>query len=288
MKKIVPPPMRKSVLLKAKMKALAAKLKEPVKSAIAILLVASSIGYVSLKAPEIHGHFLRQKVGSKVYKIQGRLDGGGGTGFSVEAASGQTYIVTNSHVCTGALTQSEDKTSLLVVSDGGRVQRRKIIENSDFTDLCLLEGLPSGSGLSLGSEAGMGEKAYVVGHPRLRPMSVSSGEVVGLEDIKIMDHIMRGHPFLDQMLPPEMLGDKCDMPKNEIYTIEDTPIGPVQLCLDVTKGAQMTTIIIHPGNSGSPMVDAFGRVEGVAFASDGTNWGYAVSLADLKKFLSRY
>jgi len=287
-KEIVPPPMRKSVLLKMKLKAMLPKAKEIAMTALSVMLIGGSLGYLCLKAPEIHGQFLRHYVGQHVYKIQGRLDGGGGTGFAVEAKSGITYIVTNSHVCEGALGQSEDKTSLLVVSDDGKVLRRKIIENSDFTDLCLLEGLPGEHGLSLGSEAGLGEKAYVVGHPRLRPLSVSSGEVVGKQDVQIMDGVMKGNPFLDQMVPPEMLKDKCDLPKNEIVTIPETPFGPVSLCLNVTKAAQMTTIVIHPGNSGSPMVDMFGRVEGVAFASDGTSWGYAVSLADLQKFLSRY
>lgn len=287
-KKLVPPPMKKSVLLKLKLQRLLPKAKELALSALSIILVVGSLGYLVIKAPEIHGMYLRSAVGEKVYMIKGKLNGGGGTGFAVQAPSGQSYIVTNSHVCEGALEQSEDKQSLLVVKDDGSVMRRRIIENSDFTDLCLLEGMPGVDGLSLGSEAGLGQTSYVVGHPRLRPMSVSKGEIVGREDVQILSYILPGNDFLDAFAPQLVKDGKCDLPKNQLLEIPETPIGPIKLCLNVTKAASMTTIVIFPGNSGSPMVDMFGRVQGVAFASDGTNWGLSVSLADLQKFISRY
>lgn len=286
-KKITPPPMKRSVLLKLKLRSLLSRSKQLAISALSIALILGSASYIVLKAPEIHGIYLRETVGAKSYKIQGRLNGGGGTGFAMKAASGQTYIVTNSHVCEGALSQSEDKTSLLVVKDDGTSIRRRIIENSDFTDLCLLEGLPGVEGLSLGSEPILGETSYIVGHPRLRPLSVSKGEIVGRQDVEILDYILPGNPLIDMMAPHMVKDLKCDLPKNQLVEL-DTEIGHVRICLNVTKSSYMSTILIFPGNSGSPMVDMWGRVQGVAFASDGTSWGYVVSLADLTKFLSRY
>lgn len=287
-KNIVPPPMKKSVLLKLKLQRLLPKAKELALSILSISMIAGSLGYLTVKAPEIHGMYLRHVVGSKTYMIKGNLLGGGGTGFAVKAASGITYIVTNSHVCEGALTQSEDKTSLLVVDDEGHSMRRRIIENSDFTDLCVLEDLPGVDGLTLGDEPGLGEHTYIVGHPRLRPLSVSTGEVVGRQNVEILAYILPGNPIIDTMAPPGLVKDlKCDLPKNELLQA-DTPFGPVSICLNVTRNATMTTVVIFPGNSGSPMTDWLGRVNGVAFASDGTNWALSVSLADLRKFLSRY
>lgn len=85
---------------------------------------------------------------------------------------------------------------------------------------------------------------------------------------------------------------KCDMPKNQLV---DVPLPPemggitLHICFVITKGAYMTSVEIFPGNSGSPVVDYWGRVIGVAFAADGRdNKGDLVSLEDLKDFLARY
>lgn len=286
-KNIVPPPMKKSVLLKLKLKKLLPTIKEAAKGILSLALIIGSLGYLIVKGPEIHGMYLREAVGQKVYMIKGNLKGGGGTGFAVKAPSGQSYIVTNAHVCEGALEQSEDKSSLLVINENGTM-RRRIIEKSDFTDLCLLEGMPGVNGLTLGSEPGIGETVAVVGHPRLRPLSLSRGEIVGATDVEILAYIMKGNPFIDAFAPPGLVKDlKCDLPKNKLETA-DTLFGPISVCLEITKNAYMSTAVIFPGNSGSPVVDFWGRVEGVAFASDGTNWALIVSLKDLKQFISRY
>ena len=80
---------------------------------------------------------------------------------------------------------------------------------------------------------------------------------------------------------------KCSERKN---SIQDVDLGfiVVRACFNVTKDAYMSTIIIYPGNSGSPVVSSTGSVVGVAFASDHTNWAYIVSLKDLKEFLKTY
>ena len=239
--------------------------------------------FASIRLPDAHNAFLRHKVGSKTFMIKGSKNGGGGTGFQVTAPSGQNYIMTNSHVCEGALTQSQSKDSLIVMDDSGNSIRRKILENSDFTDLCLLEGLPGVEGLKLANRGpSLGDTEYIVGHPLLRPLSVSHGEVVGLKDVKIP--IGQINSLEDEL--------KCDLPKNEIANIEVEIFGtvkvPFRLCLNVTKSSFMTTVLIFPGNSGSPMVNMYGEVTGVAFAADATNWAYAVSLKDVRRLLLLY
>jgi S1-C subfamily serine protease len=252
-------------------------------TALVVIAITTVLSVGIIKIPEIHRSYLRHKVGSKTFMIKGKKDGGGGTGFQILAPSGQTYVMTNSHVCEGALTQSEDKDSLIVEDNDGNSIRRRVLENSDFTDLCLLEGMPGVEGLKLAKTPVMlGDTEYIVGHPLLRPLSVSDGEIVGLKDVKI--------PTAQINTPEEE--QKCSLPKNEVVSLEMDFYGivkmPLKLCLNVTKAALMTTVIIFPGNSGSPMVNAYGEVTGVAFAADATSWGYAVSLRDVRRMLLLY
>lgn len=252
-------------------------------TALVVIAITTVLSVGIIKIPEIHRSYLRHKVGSKTFMIKGKKDGGGGTGFQILAPSGQTYVMTNSHVCEGALTQSEDKDSLIVEDNDGNSIRRRVLENSDFTDLCLLEGMPGVEGLKLAKTPVMlGDTEYIVGHPLLRPLSVSDGEIVGLKDVKI--------PTAQINTPEEEL--RCSLPKNEVVSLEVDLYGivkmPLKLCLNVTKAALMTTVLIFPGNSGSPMVNAYGEVTGVAFAADATSWGYAVSLRDVRRMLLLY
>jgi len=257
-------------------------------SVTAIVLVFLCL---SIESPEIYGKYLRNKVGEKTYMIKGHpTKGGGGTGFAVQAPSGVSYIVTNSHVCEGVKGMTADKNSVYVVNNEGAMLR-KIIVISDESDLCLIEGLPDVDGLKVsGSEPGLGEFVTVVGHPHLRPLSISRSEIVGVQDVEILGYFMKSGNAVQDLLTQAEDG-KCDMPKNKIIEADvESFIGPMHLkiCLIITKAAYMSTAVIYPGNSGSPVVNWVGRVIGVAFASDSTNWAYIVSLNDLNDFLRRY
>ena len=260
-----------------------------------LLLCAGSLIFMVAKAPEFHAYYLRAKVGSRAYRIKVEPDnGGGGTGFQVTAPSGTNYIVTNSHVC--KYIQEHDSAAnaqtVVVVDDAGNWIRRRIIANSDQSDLCLVEGAPGIDGLSLGSEPKVGDHVTIVGHPHLRPTTLSSGEVIGSEDTQLLDYIMsvKDNLLLAFMLPTK--DGKCDLPMNEIKTVP-VPLndggGEVQLCLVNITGVYLTSVVIYSGNSGSPMVDFYGRVVGVAFAADDRdNYASVISLSDLKTFLAKY
>jgi len=286
--------------LKERAKSLACKLipsKNTIIDGTCYLLGLAALLVLIAKAPEIHNAYIRSVVGSRVYKVQAVVNGGGGTGFQVRAPSGTDYVVTNSHVCDHILKMDtpEHAGTVILVNDDGEIIRRRVVAVSDASDLCLIEGAPGVSGLSLGNEPAKGDAVQVVGHPFLRPITLSSGEVIGAEDVKIMSYIMNtDNPLLQMQLDGQLHPDaKCDMPKNEVVSIilpDEIGGGTVDICLDVTSNAYMTTAIIFPGNSGSPMVSYSGAVIGVAFATSerGDNWGSVVSLHDLKEFLAHY
>lgn len=88
---------------KSKLKALLSRplpnVKQNLVDGLCILLTVCGLTMFVSRMPEMHEAFLRYKVGTRVYKIQAELNGGGGTGFQLKAPSGVNYVVTNSHVC---------------------------------------------------------------------------------------------------------------------------------------------------------------------------------------------
>src|ERR1051325_3963011 len=285
--KNLPPPASKLHRLKLKLKASCAKLPNLAKEMLAYLLLVSSLAYVALSAPQLHDAYLRQAVGSKVYKITTDDQQGAGTGFSVKVPSGQTYIVTNSHVCNGVLEAASVPGTVLVVNGQGAM-RRRVIAISDKTDLCLIEGLPGVDGLSLASESDIGDNLTSFGHPLLEPLTSAKGEVIAKTDLQILDYVMKsGNEELDGPLGAK--DGKCDLPKNKIE--EQTVMGmsetgliiaKIKLCTTIPKSVYQTNMVLYPGNSGSPAVNALGHVVGVVFAIDGrTHYGYIVNFKDL-------
>lgn len=249
---------------------------------------------LSLKAPTIHNHWLREKVGQKVYMIKDSMISGGGTGFAVKAPSGDSYIVTNDHVC-GV---SKDGQTVLVVDENGDIMRRNIIAHDEYSDLCLIEGMSGVKGLDISKdEPEKGDKIYVVGHPHLLPLAVNSGEMIGTEDVSIkMGAISMFNPQTKtwDQLPIEkgaVLASQCEMPKNtQVQTVLDLMIVKLYInwCIMTVKDAYITTTTVLPGNSGSPAVNMWGQVTGVVFATDEASWGRIVSLYDLNSFLKNY
>lgn len=259
------------------------------KSAL-IVLFTTCLAYLAMKAPAIHSDYIRRSVQAKVYKIQASANSGGGTGFAVTAPSGANYIISNAHVCEGVLKETQNN-KVLIRDDKGSLIKRSVIDISDSSDLCLIEGLPGVTGLKVAGAPDIGEQIAVVGHPLLMPVAVSRGDIMGTREAQFPEFIMPLHDhLLDAMF--ETKEDKCDKPKNRIERITlKTPFGKVRarLCTTVISNVYITNAIVFPGNSGSPVVDWYGHVVGVLFASDNTtHWGCVVNNADLVDFLRYY
>ena len=261
---------------KPKLKSLS-KLKLLVKPLAVLALLVATFAFVH-EIPNLQRAWLRNKVSSHVFEIRGAKNGGGGTGFQVEAPSGTVYIVTNSHVCEHT---SKDK-NFVLVQKGEHLMKRLVLEVSEEADLCLIEAWPGMSGLKLGTSLDVGDLAIAIGHPLLGPTTLTSGEVTSIETVTVLHHVMRN--------PND---GSCSLPKNEIrkrpIVFMGIFLGNAYLCLNNEQDALNTNIVIYPGSSGSPLVNKWGNVVGVMFASDQrTNWGSAVNLQHLKDFLSDF
>lgn len=239
-----------------------------------VLFIALDLGYLISKAPQLHRDYLRSAVGSSVVEVV-KLDEkneirGGGTGFSIQAPSGKTYIMTNAHICD---MYKGDKNAVIQRPDGSFIKRPILFISGD-TDLCLIEGIDGLRGLKIASKVFTGEIIEIIGHPHLMPLNVSYGDILGTDNVDVMIGVI-GY---------DMPESECKQHKNKILDAESF-FGPVKVCVEELP-AYLTTAVSMPGNSGSPVVDFSGHVVGVLFAGDNSvNWGIVVPLSDVKAFL---
>lgn len=241
---------------------------------ITLLLVLLTV--FAVIAPMTHKTFIRSYVGDKVVKVihPGK---GGGTGFHMKGKSGKTYIITNAHVCL-----ISDKEGYVYIQDINNelYARKKVIKRMKDHDLCAVESLSGVSGLTYADKVYKGETVALVGHPALRPLSLSMGEVIGKTKIGLI---------FGENLPKKLcIGTtiKVSQIENQMHRLMYALYGVKTLCL-AKLDTTMLNAIAYRGNSGSPVVDIFGKVVGVLFAgspSQPTD-SYLVPLPKLKEFL---
>jgi len=279
--------------LKEKLKSGLKSLKQKARRAVGMLMIAAAVsmvlggvGLLAANAPYLHKTWIRNKVGKEVVMIVKRDElgrvRGGGTGFHVIAPSSVSYIMTNSHVC-----DAFDDGTAWIQSREGRIIPRKIIEQSEKTDLCLIEGLPGHEGLKLAGSANIGDTLAVVGHPVLQPLSISLGDIIG-KDLIEFPYAAIVDSREDADGKDKMTEEQCaSKPKQKVAEL-DSWLGPVKVCM-LSLQAFQTTIVGFPGNSGSPAVNFWGNIEGVLYAGNGrTNYSLLITLDDVKEFLAPY
>jgi S1-C subfamily serine protease len=239
-------------------------MKSLIKSVLCIISLVASI----LIVPPIHRLWLRNKIERQVVRITNEALTSGGTGVHIKLPSGKVAILTNSHIC--HLKDAEG--NLWIAEDGQRAIPRKVIEDSNFTDLCLVQPLEKHNGLSLASGIYSGEVVSAVGHPTLMPITMTSGEIIFEGDAYVLDHMGEDH---------------CDAPKN--VKIPVSVWGMAVMACAVHIKADFTTVHILPGSSGSPVVNGFGNIVGLMFAGDSEiHWGLMVTLVDIHKLIALY
>lgn len=239
------------------------------------LLALTTLSTSAVYGPRIHYDLLRAYAARKVVYVTDAQGQRGGTGFYVKAPSGKSYILTNAHVC--ALQQEGE---VWISSDRKRLTKRRIIESSVNTDLCLIEPLTAEQGLTVSSYNYIGEILAAVGHPNLDNTTMTRGEVAYYDVIKVFDYIINNKK--DE--------ERCSMPKNRIEKVMadfGLFMAEVKACL-ISIDSTATTIPIMPGSSGSPVINIWGHLSGVVFAINRSGWAMLVSLTEIKTFLSAY
>lgn len=150
------------------------------------------IGAAAVKGPELHLRYLRYTVAPKVVKVTN--NGGGGTGFYVKAPSGDTYILTNKHVC-----GTDPTKKVNVIDQDGTTRVRQIYMVSMDHDLCLIYPAESDvEGLDLQDKGiDVGDQVAIIGHPHLTPLAVARGTYNGQTPMEL--------PFAFMLNIPEVL-----------------------------------------------------------------------------------
>jgi len=224
---------------------------QSVKKFIKSVSLAATVIYGAFITPELHNHYLRYSVGGSVVQVLLADRNGGGTGFMVEAKSGKHFIMTNKHVC-----GVKDKDGYVRIKHPSlKIDVfRKVIYEDGTHDLCLVDAKDLDfKPLTLGSDQTKGDTLYVVGHPGLRSLTTSFGEYIGRTDIELEFSVEKKEDC------PGKIYD-IPYPWSEIF-------GRSWVCTKSYESLESTTVI-YGGNSGSPAVNKWGHLVGVAFAGN--------------------
>jgi S1-C subfamily serine protease len=192
----------------------------------------------------------------------------GGSGVILHSSPTRSTILTNSHVCG-------------VIENGGVViregQEHAVVtfKHSSTHDLCLITVDGNfGVNTQVAEETpALYSQSIVVGHPRLLPTTVTRGHFSSRQIIEVMTGVRR-----------------CT--EEDIEADEDNAL----LCFFlggipvITRyEAQLSTALISPGSSGSPVYNEDGEISGVVFAGSGNqSLAYIVPLEAVANFLNEY
>lgn len=187
----------------------------------------------------------------------------GGTGFVVRTRSGARVTITNKHVCGLA-----DKGKLLADQNGKR-QPVKVLAKADKDDLCIVEPYMAAPGLTIAETSYINERISIHGHPLLAPVTVTYGKLQDRQDVSVaIDRVAEASEC--------PAGTEARDAFWFVYCIESYD----SIVTDATS---------YPGNSGSPVIDIFGRVVGVVFAADTrSNKAIIVPLDRLQQLIQSY
>lgn len=246
-------------------------MKKKIKAAGVSITLSIMILFGAFIQPQLHNSYLRYEVGESTVKVM-VSEQGGGSGFAVTAASGKEFIATNKHVCDAA-----EKGWVRIVSDSGIEAWKKVVYIDTKHDICLVEGDARLTPLELANGTrSTGEYHYIVGHPGLRPLTISVGEFIGFHIVRVADESAK--------TKKQCLGEV-----QVLSPMEQFMYGQEWVCVRSYKSFS-SSAVAYGGNSGSPVVNKYGNVIGILFAgpSDQEHVSYIVPGYELKRVLNKF
>lgn len=246
-------------------------------SVLVLALVASSA--------TLFENYLYNNIGSSVVKLTLTSEQrAGGTGFQVLTPNGNQFTLTNAHIC-------EIAETLIATDQEGNQETIKVVEIFKDHDLCIMEPIYSLKPLKVASELSLRERVWLIGHPALRPLTLESGHFAGHTKINLMskcktdEEIERNIKEIDALLEKALKGDKFA----EVEALNRLGALLMGYCFN-TFDSQYVNNISYGGNSGSPIVNKYGRVVGVLYAGrrDQPTASYTVPLSSIEDFLKDY
>lgn len=252
------------------------------KGILGLFLVFAIVAVTSLYAPQIHTLYLNHVAGKQIVQVV-RMDkngvAGGGTGAYTQLPSGKIGILTNYHVCVSTKMEYEGNLYTYIIDSAGTSLVRRILKIGDSqTDLCLIDSHNyDGASLSMGSDPFQAQESYILGHPKLNPLTVSIGHFIADKDIELITK-------MDVKDPSDCKGRLVELPIffQMIYGVKNVCFEKIQ--------TKMFSNPIKPGNSGSPIVNFYGNIIGVIFAGSPENEheAYAVPLSKVVDFIKGF
>ncbi len=268
---------------------------------LALLVLSFALASVAvMSGKQVHMEYLSWLSTGKIFKACTNefCNGGTGTAFLVVAQSGNSYVLTNSHVCK----MGKGKLYFNYIDGNGKsvTFSGRILEDSDETDLCLLENNSGNSGFYLDfSDVTRSSMLTVMGHPLGNPLTITQGFAVSREKVIIDIGVIfeESMPddlknFLGENLSPYLMDEsQCQAKKNEIRVVNIAPHlsnGLAKIC-SLTFMSIKSTVDVRPGNSGSPVLSHWGTVSGIIFALNAhEKWSYFIEAKEIRKMLSKY
>lgn len=221
---------------------------------LALLFAATAVARYAY-TPPLH---------SSIVKVLSQDGQGGGTGWSTLTPSGVRVIVTNHHVCQVAVDNL-----IRIEQDTGYPSIKRVLRTDPTRDLCVIEGVDSPTLTIADRDPARFEQLHVMGHPLLKPTAPSYGVYTG-----------RG---LFNFYEIPAADGTCEEGTSKSQV--DTFFGAMSLCLRVEE-LSTSTILIAPGNSGSPVMNADNEVVGVINSAASDSAGMFVPLVYLKEILA--
>jgi hypothetical protein len=198
-------------------------------------------------------------------------DKGSCSGTQIVAPSGKKYILTAGH-CRAL----EENGKIGVIAEGMRKIDLAIVEESETTDLMLLEGHPQLPGLHIGSEPTSRTNLRAYTHGMGLDTYEANGKLIQTLHVEALDHMVN---------TPDEETQCTSKPK---YAVRDITFlfFQVKACV-LSIDTYVTTLTpIVPGSSGGSVVDGE-KVVGVVVMVGG-GFSYMIKHKEIKEFVAPY